>query len=158
LLPTTNTGVARVEGKIVGVISLAVDDPKLGLPSDAEFRAELDLLRGKTKVVCEVTNYAVAKGSRRTSIPAELMRYCITAAMHIRCTDLIATVSPTHAGFYEFLGFKIVSATRSYSVMVFDPVQVLDLDIESIESGGDEAKKFVLDYFIRKNPYRRAAG
>lgn len=158
LLPTTNTGVARAGGKkIVGVISLAIDDPAIGLPSDEEFKKELDCLRGRSKVVCEVTNYAVAPDFRRTSVPTELMRYCLISAAHIRCTDLVATVSPTHAGFYEFLGFRIVSQTRSYSVLVFDPVQVLDLDLGTIESGGDETKRFVLEYFIRKNPYRRVA-
>jgi ribosomal protein S18 acetylase RimI-like enzyme len=159
LLPSTVTFIAKLNGKIIGVISIAIDDLFIGLPSDGEFKAELDLLRAKGGVVCEVTNQAVAPDFRRTAVTTELMRYCVTYALYVKCTDLIATVSPKHATFYKFLGFEGVGNTRSYSVVYLDPVTVLDLELTATgkvmhvgQDPNDPVERF-LDYYFFNNPH-----
>ena len=131
-LPTTATFVAKADGKVVGVQSLAMDDPQLGLPSDQAFQADLDALRGKGRVLCEATNEAVDPDWRRTSVPTELMRCCFAHALAKGCTDLITTVSPGHVRFYELLGFEQVSEVRSYSAKIEDPVAVVRFDLSAL--------------------------
>ena len=159
-LPSTATFVAKAEGEVVGVQSLAMDDPQLGLPSDGAFKAEIDAFRGDGRLVCEATNEAIAPDWRRTSVPTELMRCCFAHALAKGCTDLITTVSPGHARFYELLGFEQIGEVRSYSKEIEDPVVVVRFDLsalgavlEDIEASQDEAEVFLKRYYVDENPH-----
>ena len=161
-LGTTATFVAKAEGTVVGVQSLAVDDPHLGLPSDGAFQAEIDKLRGRGRLVCEATNEAVDVSWRKTAVPTELMRCCFAHALAIGCTDIITTVSPGHAKFYQLLGFQQISDVRSYSKGIDDPVVVVHFDLsalekvlEDIQKSQDEAELFLKKYYVDDNPYQR---
>ena len=52
----TATFIAKHDGKIVGVQSVVLDSPDLGLPSDVAFQSELDVLRSQGIRLTEATN------------------------------------------------------------------------------------------------------
>lgn len=159
-MPETATFIARVDGKIVGVTSVVIDSPDLGLPSDEAFRYEIDLLRHAGRKVCEGTNWFIDPEFRRTSIMTELMRCCFAHAVAMDCTDMIADLSPTHKSFYEIMAFDIIGSQRSSSHEVDDPVVLVNLAItETIQTVSDLKTEddfdlaYVKVFYIDDNPY-----
>lgn len=159
-LPETATFVAKVGDRVVGVQSIVVDSPDMGLPSDEAFHTELEGLRANGRRVCECTNEAIASDYRKSAVTTELMRCCFAHALSVGCNELITTVSPGHARFYNLLGFGQVSPIRSYSQEMNDPVVVVSMNIDGLEArfaevnstdGNDEA--FIKGYYIDDNPY-----
>jgi len=131
-LPTMATFVAEADGQIVGVQSLAVDDPDLGLPSDMAFQDAINVLRRGGRLVCEATNQAIAPEYRKSAVATELMRAMFAHALHVGCDELITTVSPGHARFYELLGFEKASPIRSYSADLDDPTLVMRVNVSQL--------------------------
>jgi ribosomal protein S18 acetylase RimI-like enzyme len=126
----TATFIAKIDGKIVGVISVVGDSPDLGLPSDSAFKAELDEQRKLGKRLCEVTNQAVAEGFRKSAVSTELMKCAISHAMKAGYDEAVASVSPSHHGFYEILNFRPIGSERSYSDKLHDPVVAVSMDLK----------------------------
>ena len=160
-LPHTATFIAEdSQGAVVGVQSTAVDSGEFGLPSDGAFREEIDRLRAGGRKVCEATNQAVAVEYRKTAVPTELMRCMFAHAMFVGCDELITTVSPGHARFFELLGFEQISPVRSYSDKRDDPVVVVRVDVRSrvAQTVGAPAQIGVVtadlgSLFLVNNPY-----
>lgn len=160
--PDTATFVAKKNGVVVGVLSVVLDSPELGLPSDVAFKTELDVLRKTGARLCEVTNQAVAREYRRSALLTELMR-CATAYMlDIRCDRAIATVSPNHTGFYKFVGFDQLGTERSYSQELHDPVVALCGDLSQLEKAPSDfssgAEEYVFNFMTQANRFRVLAG
>ena len=129
MTPDMATFVAKVDGRVVGVLSVLDDTSELGLPSDSAFKDELDPLRAAGKRLCEITNQAVAPEYRKSAVPTELMR-CAVAHLTIEGFDqAIAAVSPSHGSFYDLSGFREIGSERSYSTKLHDPVVALSMDI-----------------------------
>lgn len=161
-LPDTATFITRVDGEVVGVISVVVDSLDFGLPSDESFRAELDELRAQGRKICEGTNWLVADSHRNSAVMTELMRCSFAHAMAIGCTDFLGTVSPGHAKFYKLLGFEQISEVRSYSKKIEDPVVVVRLDLsglgerfKNVTKADGDVESFIKSYYIEDNPYHR---
>jgi hypothetical protein len=161
-VPETATFIAKLNGEVVGVQSLTVDSPGLGLPSDDAFGDIIDALRGGEQVVCEATSEAVACACRRTGVPSELMRCLFAHASFIGCTQLITTVSPGHTAFYKLLGFDVISPVRSYSRDVEDPVTIVRLPVADLQQCLQELRcelgenmELLKGYYIDDNPYHR---
>jgi hypothetical protein len=160
-LPDTATFVALQEDEVVGVQSLVLDSPEMGLPSDESFRPELDAIRGPGRRICEATNEAVVEACRRSPVPTELMRCMFAHALASGCHELITTVSPGHAKFYELLGFQQISPVRSYSQELNDPVVVVRMRLDLlgrrvsdiITRGNADDEAFLKWYYIDVNPY-----
>jgi len=160
-LPQTATFIAVAGGEVVGVQGIAVDTDGIGLPSDGVFRQEIDALRIGGRRVCEATNQAVAVDYRKTAVPTELMRCMFAHALSIGCDELITTVSPGHARFFELLGFKQISPVRSYSTELDDPVVVMSVNVYDLvertartQEEQDDAAIFVRCRCLEDNPYR----
>ncbi len=150
------TFVAKVGGKVVGVLSIAGDSPELGLPSDAAFRDELDRLRATGARLCEWTNQVIAAEHRKSGLATELMRCAAAHVIYAEYDESIATVSPSHGSFYELLGYREVGSERSYSETIFDPVVALSLESARYTGGlplRDEAAEFVRQFMAISNPY-----
>jgi hypothetical protein len=161
-LPETATFVAKAAAEVVGVTSVVVDSPDLGLPSDKAFKVEIDALRSAGRKICEGTNWLVAESHRRTAVMSELMRCSFAHAMMQGCADFIGAVSPGHAGFYGLLGFEQLGGVRSYSSQIDDPVVVVRLDLtgladrfRNIDQSSNEAECFLKRYYLDENPYGR---
>ncbi len=137
-MPETATFVAKANGKIVGVTSVVIDTPELGLPADKAFKPEIDNLRRKGRIICEGTNWIITPEYRRTPVMTELMRCCFAHAVANHCTDLLADITPTHKSFYELMDFKAIGSERSSSPDLDDPVVLVDLPIaETLENVAD---------------------
>lgn len=159
-LPQTATFIAVVGVEVVGVQSITVDTDELGLPSDEAFRQEIDSLRVGGRRVCEATNQAVAVDYRKTAVPTELMRCMFAHARLIGCDELITTVCPGHARFFELLGFEQVSPVRSYSSKIDDPVVVMRVNVGDLieravqaQDEQDSGTLFVRTRCLEDNPY-----
>jgi ribosomal protein S18 acetylase RimI-like enzyme len=152
----TATFVAKVNGRVVGVLSIVGDSPDLGLPSDSAFKEELDALRARGSRVCEVTNQAVAEEYRKSAVPTELMRCAITHAWKAGYHEGVATVSPSHNGFYDLLGFRQLGSQRSYSQKLHDPVVALSMELQrhfSPPVNGDETERFLHQFMAGENRF-----
>ena len=154
---TVATFVAKEpNGKVVGAISVVADSPELGLPSDTAFGLELDALRDQGRKVCEISNQVVAKEYRKSGVPTELMR-CAMAHLHSDgFNEAVASVSPSHKGFYDLLNFREIGAVRSYSEKLNDPVVGLSMDVDPFSrspAGLDAAKAFVHNFLVAENPF-----
>jgi len=161
-LPETATFIVKADGQVAGVQSLVPDSPDLHLPSDHAFGREIDALRRPGRRICEATNEAIADEFRKSSIPTELMRCLYAHATAIGCNDLITTICPGHAKFYSLLGFSQVSAERSYSAEVEDPVVLMHMDFDTIASRAAQVDQnpvkddaFFKSYYLDENPYHR---
>jgi len=153
----TATFVAKVNGRVVGVLSVVGDSPELGLPSDLAFKAELDLLRETGAKLCEVTNQAIADNFRKSALSTEFIRCAVAHVISAGYTHAIATVSPSHNGFYELLGFRAFGSERSYSGKIHDPVVALCMDMDQyrqpLSSAADETEQFVYQFMSGENHF-----
>jgi GNAT superfamily N-acetyltransferase len=160
-LPAMATFLADADGRVVGIQGLAVDDQDLGLPSDGAFKAEIDGLRRGGRLVCEATNQAVDPDYRKTAVATELMRAMFAHALLVGCDELITTVSPGHARFFELLGFEKASPVRSYSDELDDPTVLMRVNVsqliqwvENADDRSDAAALFIKLRCLVGNPYR----
>ncbi|MEA3210067.1 MAG: hypothetical protein QOE70_3124 [Chthoniobacter sp.] len=157
----TATFVAKLDGRVVGVLSVVGDSPELGLPSDAAFKPELDALRAIGARLCEVTNQAVAEEYRKSAVPTELMRCALAHVTKFGYDETIATVSPSHNGFYELLGFRELGSERTYSKKLHDPVVALGMDVnQHRQPPGDlnETEQFIHHFLTRDNRFFEHVG
>lgn len=152
----TATFVAKKDGRVVGVLSVVGDSDDLGLPSDSAFRGELDALRAKGSRLCEVTNQAVAESYRKSAVPTELMRCAIAHSVKAGYHLGIVSVSPSHQGFYDLMGFRRLGSERSYSDKIHDPVVALCMDINQWRqpsTAASAAEQFMHHFAAVANPF-----
>lgn len=154
--PEMATFVAKLDGRVIGVLSIAGDSPGLGLPSDAAFKTDLDALRAQGARLCEATNQAVVEEYRKSAVATELMRCAVAHLTTAGYDEVIATVCPSHYGFYQLLNFRQVGAERSYSEKIHDPVVALSMDANQYRRAPvdlDEAGRFMHHFMADGNPY-----
>ena len=159
--PDTATFVAKVDGCVVGVLSVVGDSPDLGLPSDSAFKNELDVLRARGFRLCELTNQAITSAYRKTAIATELMRCAIAHSIKAGFHQSIAAVSPSHDGFYEMVGFWRFGSERSYSDKIYDPVIGMAMDLTHFRRsfrGITLTEQFLRDFTVESNPYLSLVG
>lgn len=159
--PDTATFVAKIDGRVVGVLSVVADSPDFGLPSDTAFRAELDRLRSEGLRMCELTNQVVAPEYRKSAIATELMRCAIAHGMKAGFHQAVAAVSPSHDGFYQLLGFHNIGSVRSYSEEIYDPVVAMAMDLNMFRRPvcrGTATERFVFRFAVTENPYLDKVG
>ncbi len=159
--PDTATFVAKVDGRVIGVLSVVADSQDLGLPSDTAFRPELDRLRSEGLRMCELTNQVVAPEYRKSAVATELMRCAIAHGVKAGFHQAVAAISPSHDGFYQLLGFHAIGSMRSYSEEVYDPVVAMAMNLNAFRgafSGGSATERFVYRFAVDENPYLREVG
>ncbi len=157
----TATFVAKVDGRVVGVLSLVPDSPDLGLPCDSAFKPELDALRSVGLRLCELTNQVVAEGYRKSAVATELMRSAMAHGINAGFHHTIAAVSPSHNGFYELMGFRRFGTERSYSDKVYDPVIAMAMDLTRYRltlCGLSRTEQFLRDFVVEQNQYLAKIG
>jgi hypothetical protein len=161
-MPEMATFVAKRHDRVVGVTSVLMDSPELGLPSDKTYGEETDALRRQSRRICEITNLAIHADYRNTPMFTELTRCCLAHAQAIGHDDLFIAISPEHARFcQEVLLFEPWGGRTIYCAATGDDVVGMRLDLRRFEERalemdsalGDRA--FLQDFYLRKNPYRR---
>lgn len=159
--PEMATFIAKVDGRVVGVISIIGDSPELGLPSDAAFKADLDALRVRGARLCEATNQVVIEKYRKSAVATELMRCAVAHLTTVGYGEVVATVCPSHYGFYQLMNFRQVGTERSYSDKIHDPVVALSMDANQYRrsaSGLDEAGQFMHHFMAAGNHFLKHVG
>jgi ribosomal protein S18 acetylase RimI-like enzyme len=154
----TATFVAKQGDEIVGVLSIVPDSATLGLPSDEAFKSELDGLRTKGGRLFEITNQAVVEGYRRSGVATELMRCAIAHAIQAGYDCGIASVSPSHRGFYGMIGFEVIGSERSYSDKLHDPVIALSMNLAPYRqpaAGRETIADFIHHLLTEGNRFQR---
>lgn len=154
--PNTMTFVAKVDGRVVGALSVVGDSEENGLPSDSAFKSEIDALRDQGLRLCEVSNQAILEEYRKTAIATELMRCGMAHTLHAGYDRTLASVSPSHSAFYQMMNFSQFGAERSYSETIYDPVvaMIADLDFfRETSEGIDDVLAFVQNFMGPGNPY-----
>ncbi len=159
--PDTATFVAKVGGRVVGTLSIVPDSPEMGLPSDNAFRKELDALRGSKIRLCEATNQALSPEYRKSAVSTDLMRCAVAHVTDAGFGSVIATVSPSHQGFYDLLRFYECGSQRSYSAAIDDPVIALRMDIDQFReplTEGEASWKFIYEFMATGNHFLAKVG
>ena len=162
-LPEMATFVARAGGRIVAVMSVILDTPELGLPSDHVFPVEIERLRREPGGVCEITNLAVVREYRNTPVFLQLTQACLAHAVFKGCGNMFVAVSPGHARFFrDILQFEYRGASRNYSDEVEDVVQGMRLSVTDSEwltlrfdAAMEPGQAFLHDLYYGKNPMTR---
>lgn len=117
LSPHTTTIVVKDRGQIIGSVSL-IRDSDVGLPSDAEYKEQNDLLRKKGQCLVEISALAVGKGYRRPShfVSLLLMKYLFNfCKINLRSNYLVCVTHPRAEDFYRALfGFKRLGPVKAY--------------------------------------------
>ena len=154
--PETATFVAKVENRVVAVLSVVEDSRELGLPSDCSFKKELDALRRSGRRLCEFTNQVVVEEFRKSAVPTELMRCAGAMSLTSGFHEAFAAVSPAHNSFYQLLGFRQIGSQRSYSKTTEDPVVGLCMDIDQYRTrpnGLSAAAQFIREFLTDGNHF-----
>ena len=131
-LPDTATFLVEKGGQAVGTVTVFPDSP-LGLPADEIFRAELDGKRREGRRPVEVGRLTIAKEymNDRSILAALFDVLSIYARRVRRSTDLVITVNPSHAAFYErMLMFERFGEERDLGSVCGAPAVLLRLRLE----------------------------
>jgi len=156
-LPTTTTLCAKVDGQVVGTMSL-IRDGVFGFPLQSVF--DLTQVREKTGNIAEISALAVHPAFRQTggAILFPLMKfmyeYCTT---YFDTRHLVIAVNPNRIEMYEsLLHFERLQANAvdSYDFANGAPAVGATLDLQRAPEqmratyGGKPARKNLHDYFI----------
>ncbi|MCE9591560.1 MAG: hypothetical protein K8S99_13675 [Planctomycetes bacterium] len=159
-LPEMATFVAKVDGRVVAVMSVVPDSQDIGLPSDKVFSKELEALRSQNRRVGEITNLVVTDEYRNSAVFLELTRCAYAHAVNIGLTDFFVSISPGHCAFFEhLLSFESWGDERCYDKATHDVVEGKRLNLEqgparikeTDDALGDDA--FLCDWFLHSNPH-----
>jgi hypothetical protein len=159
-LPEMATFVAKIDGEVAAVMSAVPDSLDLGLPSDQCFGPELQALRAQGRRVCEVTNLAVSREYRNSSVLFDMMQPCFAQALYFGCDDIFIAISPGHARFFEdIMPFEPCGDRRSYSKDHEDIVEGERMNLVGIERRLQEIDQmlgehaFIHDLLMASNPF-----
>ena len=106
------TLLAECRGVAVGTMGLCLDGAA-GLPADDNFQAQLDVLRGQGRRLCEPSRLAIDVGMSKR-VFASLIHVSYLYAHVLRdFSDYVIEVNPRHVAFYQhMLGFERVGPVR----------------------------------------------
>ncbi len=134
LLPTTEVFTARRAGSIVCTMTL-VRDGRLGLPMESLFPEQVAWRRAEGITVAEVSCLADSHHDLKASFPVvfRLMVLLAQCARTRGVDELLITVHPHHAGFYErFCAFRPIGEARVYPAVRDKPAVPLAVDMANL--------------------------
>ncbi|MDD5451864.1 MAG: hypothetical protein PHT49_08240 [Desulfovibrionales bacterium] len=131
ILPSTRVFTARSEGRAVATATLIIDSP-LGLPSDAIYKNELDMLRNKGRLVSEGSSLVTAKEFKCSNIFMLLFKVVYAYAQYVQTDDICIAVNPKHARFYEdILLFEPIGELRYFPSVKDAPAILERMDLRT---------------------------
>lgn len=116
LLSTTSTLIARLQGEVIGTLSLIRENPS-GIPMEQVYGREIQQFREEGVSFAEVSCLATGKytGKEFLRIFSRLMRLVAQHARFLGVERLLIATHPRHAAFYErFMGFRRFGEATSY--------------------------------------------
>ena len=117
----------------IGTLTLGIDSVE-GMAASAMYPGEIDQLRAKGRVLCEITKLAVDQNVSSRNVLASLFHIAYIHARQLNgCTDILIEVNPRHAPFYQrMLGFRQVGDER-LCPRVKAPAVLLCLETDYVE-------------------------
>jgi hypothetical protein len=171
-LPNAATFLIQKDGHPAGTVTV-YPDSSLGLPADEVYRDELDALRRGGRRLTEVGRLTIARGfvHDHTIMPMMCDLLMLFARNVRRATDLVITVNPTHAMYYEKkMLFERVGQPKDMGSVCGAAAVLLKLDLELKERvtrsvhgegapvEGVEGRRTIYRYFSpREEENRRVA-
>jgi len=154
------TFVVKKNNIIIGVCSLIVDSPELGLPCDKIYSDEVKEIRDSNKVLCEATNEALHKEYYSSTALTELLRCVLAHALYKGCEKMLIEVSNSHKKFYELNYFDQIGTVRNCSSELYDPVILMYSDLSKLvntffltSDNSDSVNSFLSKFYYTQNPY-----
>ncbi len=134
VLPTTRVFVAKVEGRVVGTISLIRDTP-LGLPMDDVYGDELAAMRAEGHRIAEVGALAIDREYRGVGLVFLLNRIMFECAARLGVERLVIAVHPEAEDIYAAsMLFERFGEVRHYPGLNRSALAVaLTLDLTTAE-------------------------
>jgi len=145
--------------EVVGAAALVVDSPGEYLAAEKAF-PEVQALRDRGRLVCEIAHRAMVPAYYRTPAPHDLLRCCVAHGLFVGCTDLIVAARMWETERFLGLGFERISPVRCSGGAVPEPRVLIRLDLASLHQGGlapglptDTEHAFLRWHFVGGNPY-----
>lgn len=135
---TTITIIAEEDGEITGSLSVILDNHSR-LPIDALCPSETKALRTQGRRICELSQFAVTKGSMNTSLL--LCKYAkIIACDILHLTDFVISSNPKHEAFYlRVLKFSPYADEINHPDLSQTNASILRLNLLTFEEAYREA-------------------
>ncbi len=134
LLHSTGIFVFKSYEDVIASVSLIQDTSKFGLPIDAVFREEVDLLRGQGRRVAEIGALATSYEQRMANIVMLLFKAIYHYTRLVEISDLVAIVNPKHVQFYtDILLFEPFSSEMRHYEKVGAPAVALRVNLETYD-------------------------
>jgi hypothetical protein len=131
-LPDTTTLYAEDHnGNFIGTFTM-VFDSEIGLPSDLQYKNEIDMLRQDNRRICEIISLGIDRAQRGSIRILAGLFYCsYLMAWHVMdYTDFIINVIPSHTNFYcKSMLFKQIGDIRQCPRTDGVPAVLLNLPI-----------------------------
>lgn len=158
LLENSITFVAMHEDEVIAAISVT-SDGELGLPSDADYKEEIDQLREKGLILSEYFSFAIRPDMRgNLRLKMRLLNLCYLSCRYILgTTHTIITVVPKHVDIYheKFL-FNILTEKKYFEKTMVDCV-LMSIDNETV-SKNQFNRDSIYQYFIPQTQEHEIVG
>lgn len=126
-------------GEIFGTIALIREKDNLSLPIYGLYKKEIDLLKKKTPIICEIGNFAIDK-TKKNLLGLQALRgtkilfgETLSEANKQSIDLILIAVNPKHVSFYELMGFERIGKNVFYQE-VNDEAVGLKIKPEQIKS------------------------
>ncbi len=124
-LPSSVIFIAKEEDRVIGTVTLIFDSP-LGLPMDAAYKPQIDVLRKRGRAVAEVSQLAISEESfdrdcfsmfnfNKLMFIFRLFKMVLDyGRYHQKINDLCIAINPKQRDLYTFIGFENMAGLKIY--------------------------------------------
>jgi hypothetical protein len=130
-LPRTGTFLVEVGGEATGTVTV-FPDSALGLPADDSYKAELDRLRAAGRRLAEVGRLSSRRehAQHRDIVTSLIELPSLYSRCLLEATDMVITVNPAHAHFYErMMLFERIGEPKTMESVSGAPAVLLRMDL-----------------------------
>ncbi len=151
LLPTSYTLIRKNSSRIEGTLTV-VREYQSRLPSSELFAEEIEQVRHKNSLLCELSGLAINTTtfkSSKTTLLSLFKAAFILGFDLLGCTDFCMMINPSHCNFYRNeMQFERIGPVRYYGKVNDAPAILLKMDLLTCEQLFLEKKPRLHDYFF----------
>jgi len=149
-LPDTTTLFAEDQnGNFSGTLTM-VFDSDIGLPSDLQYKKEIDKLRRDKRQICEIISLGIDRAQRGSvRILAGLFYYAFLLSSHIMAsTDMVIHVIPSQTDFYyKNLFFRKIGKKKKCPRANGVPAVLMSVSLSLLENSRKKNRVFPFSMF-----------
>ena len=154
------TFLAKYNNKIVGTVSIFFDS-ELGLPMDAIYKKETDVLRSQNKKIVEVGRLAIdniflsneagfKKKYNSLFLVSSLFKLVFHYCIYKNFDNICIAINPKHDLFYKSLFFENIGGLKFYPSVNNAPALAKTIDLKNYKN--KRVKNYLLDKLFFDNP------